>query len=108
MTKLPRELWEEILKIKTWRAKRKRLEDILKFPKAVYEDEVSTFYLRTHYHDWVVDRPHPRFPRYIRHLYGNFEVIIRLLQVNGQLTEKVSLFTRFETEPCDQPARFRE
>jgi hypothetical protein len=51
---LPRELWIEILKIKWYRARKNRLEKILKFPVKIFSDEEDSteFMFTSSNHEW--------------------------------------------------------
>lgn len=51
---LPQELWDTILKIKSWDAKRKRLERRLQFPQFVRQYGESMMYFSTSHWEWLV------------------------------------------------------
>lgn len=80
--KLPRELWEIILRMKTKRAVRERLERILEFPlvKKIFAVPILGYHLSTDSHHWLIYS----VPLHIHHSYLGKHFIIQSNRVGGE------------------------
>lgn len=84
---LPREIWEMILRVKTKRAVRERLERILEFPlvKKIFADPILCYHLSTESHHWLIHFD----PLNIHHSYLDRHFIVQLDRLGGEFVEEL-------------------